>query len=127
MIYLDTSAALKALVAEDGTDDVRRLVGASEPLVSSRLLELELHTAAQRRGLPLDGIDELIARVALVSLDDGIVDLAVSGRFGLRALDALHLATALHLGGAIGAFLAFDRELCRRARGAGIPVHALAG
>lgn len=123
MIYLDTSAAMKALVLEEGSEPVRRLFAGSEPLVSSRLLAVELHAAAHRRGLSVAGAEELLERVSLVSLDDGILDDAVALRTGLRSLDALHLATALLLGKAVTSFLAFDDELNGAARRNGLTLH----
>ena len=40
----------------------------------------------------------------------------------LGSLDAIHLATALRLGPALGAFLTYDRTLASAAAGAGVPV-----
>lgn len=127
MIYLDTSAAVKALVPEEGTGAVRTVLTGVEPLVSSRLLALELHSAVRRRGIDDDGVDELLARIQLISLDDVIVDAAITARSGLRALDAVHLATALQLEDAVDSILCFDRELLDRAERAGIPPHPLVG
>jgi uncharacterized protein len=42
----------------------------------------------------------------------------------VRSLDAIHLATALHIQGQLIAFVAYDSRLCDAARTAGLPVQA---
>lgn len=120
MIYLDTSAAVKALVAETDSDRVARLFAAGAGLISSRLLAVELHAVAVRRGLETAHVEELVDRVALASLDDDVAARAIALRSGLRALDALHLATALELGDIVTGFVAFDVELNGAAERAGL-------
>jgi len=123
VIYLDTSSAVKALVDEPGSDLVRAVFAAGDALVSSRLLRVELHAAAGRRRLDASGVDEVLARVALVGIDDELLDRAVQLGSGLRTLDALHLATAVDLAADIESILAHDRELITAARREGIPAH----
>ena len=125
MIYLDTSAAVKVLIAEEQTQEMRELFASTQSLVSSRLLELELATALQRRGGAESEASLVLSRVALFALDDGVLAKALESRSGLRALDALHLATALQLEGTVDSMLSFDRELVERAQKAGIPPHPL--
>ncbi|MGM7698492.1 PIN domain-containing protein [Microbacterium sp. A84] len=62
-----------------------------------------------------EAAQELLDRVALVALSDGILEEAISTHSGLRSLDALHLATAVRLKGAITGILTFDKELARAA------------
>lgn len=124
MIYLDTSAAIKALIAEDDTKQVRALFGGDEQLISSRLLAVELHAVAQRRRLEADAVSELIDHVALVSLSDDVAERAIVLRSGLRTLDALHLATAIDIDDIVTAFAAYDIELRRAASRAGLPLWA---
>jgi uncharacterized protein len=45
----------------------------------------------------------------------------------VRSLDAIHLATALEMGGQLTAFVAYDGWLADAARTAGLPVRAPAG
>lgn len=125
MIYLDTSAAVKALIPEAQSDAIRALFEGEDRLVSSRLLELELATVVQRRNASASERSRVLSRVSLVRLDDVVIDAAVSGASGLRALDALHLATATSLGDLVDSMLSFDRELVERAQEAGIPPHPL--
>ncbi len=127
MIYLDTSAAVNALVDEPGSDLVRAVFAAGDPFVSSRLLRVELHAAVSRRWLEASGVDELLARVSLVGIDDDLLDRAVELGSGLRALDSLHLATAVDLAADIEGMLGYDRELITAARREGIPAHPACG
>ncbi|PFG29537.1 type II toxin-antitoxin system VapC family toxin [Paramicrobacterium agarici] len=127
MIYLDTSAVMKTLVDETGSAHVRTLFATSDRLVSSRLLAVELSAAADRRGLPREHIDEVLDTITLIAVDDNVLDDAIRLRSGLRSLDALHLATALEVGGELTEFLAFDNELNAAARRHGLVLHSASG
>lgn len=121
MIYLDTSAAAKALIDEDGSDSVRQAFADGIEFVSSRLLAVELHAVADRRAISADAAQELIDRVALVSLTDDTLTRAVELHSGLRTLDALHLATAIEIEDALTSILTFDVEFAAAATRLGIP------
>ena len=58
--------------------------------------------------------------IALIALDDEVVERAVSEASGLRSLDALHLATALLVAEDLEGFLTFDDELGRAAAARGL-------
>ena len=94
MIYLDTSVALAHLLAED-----RQLPEAlwGQPLVASRLLEYELWTRLNARGLGRShgaAARGLLERLALVELLPNVLARALEPfPFPVRTLDALHLAT----------------------------------
>ena len=105
VLYLDTSAVLRA-VLERGIDPaVERQLGAATVLMTSRLSLVEAARALIR--LRLEGvpertladaareIDSLWARCAIWELTPGVCDLAaqVAPLQRLRTLDALHLAT----------------------------------
>lgn len=120
MIYLDTSAAVKALVQEAETSAIVDAFGAGAEFVASRLLAVELHAVADRRSLDHRNADDLLDRVALVSLDDGTMARAVHLRSGLRTLYALHLATALELSDVVTSVLTYDDELAAAARAHGL-------
>ncbi|MFA4897308.1 MULTISPECIES: type II toxin-antitoxin system VapC family toxin [Microbacterium] len=122
MIYLDTSAAAKVLIDEAETDSIRKLFADDTEFVSSKLLAVELHAVADRRMVSADAAQELLDRVALVSLGDGILEDAITMHSGLRTLDALHLATAVRIKSAISGILTFDNELGAAAERHGIPL-----
>ncbi len=94
MIYLDTSVALAQLFAED-----RRPPDAlwSETLVSSRLLEYELWTRVNARGLARSHDEQvrgLLGRIAFLELSRPVLARALEPFAKVvRTIDALHLAS----------------------------------
>lgn len=63
--------------------------------------------------------------MTLVPLDDKVLLAAAALEPAtLRSLDAIHLATALSLGGDLGAMYVYDARLAAAARAAGIRVEA---
>lgn len=101
MIYLDTSVALKAVLAEPESPTVltwmRERVDAAEVIVSSRLLRTEMYRVAYREDLATDLVDMVLDKVNLIDIDRGIVDAAAAINHHVRTLDAIHLATAVQL------------------------------
>jgi predicted nucleic acid-binding protein len=95
MIYLDTSVVLAQLLAEDRLPPPGLW---QETLISSRLLEYEVWTRLHARGVGRShGEDarQLIARLALLELAPPVLTRALEPfPTRLRALDALHLASA---------------------------------
>ena len=100
MIYLDSSAALAHLLAEDRQPPASLW---DETLFSSRLLEYEIWTALHARGLTEsygEAARWLIGRVALLELSPSVLARALDafpGPGALRTLDALHLASCAYL------------------------------
>jgi uncharacterized protein len=63
----------------------------------------------------------VIGDVDLIPLDRSVQDLAIDvGGPRLRTLDALHRASAVPLGAALTAFVAYDHRLAEAARAAGL-------
>lgn len=128
VFYADASALVK-LVREEAESDVLRayLVGAD--LVSSELVLTEIPRAvrravAQNPTLPLDLLleraGELVDVLALRPLDRTL--LAGAGALAepaLRALDAIHVASAVDLD-PIEAFVTYDERQAAAARLAGL-------
>jgi uncharacterized protein len=114
VLYVDTSAVLRAVLERGLTPAVERRLAAAEFLITSRLALVESARAFHR--LRLDGVaeapvadaaheaDSIWARCSIWELTGAVCDLAatVAPRHALRTLDALHLATFLtarrHLG-----------------------------
>ncbi|MGO1286308.1 MAG: type II toxin-antitoxin system VapC family toxin [Brachybacterium sp.] len=122
MIYLDTSAAYKLLSREPGVAEVESLFEDGAALLSSRLLEVELYATVDRRGGSHADVDAIVARIDLDAVDGEVIDHALSLRSGLRAMDALHLSTALLYGEAMTAMATFDRKLAEAAQQFGLKV-----
>ncbi len=103
MKYADASAVLRILFSEPGLSIP---LNGDERVVSSKLVEIETYRAVDRGRLVGDLDDtvtaikrkelaDLLATIDLASIDDKVIDRA-KGAFGInvRALDAIHVATA---------------------------------
>ncbi len=125
MIYLDTSVALAHLLAED-----RRPPDAlwTKPLVASRLVEYELWTRLNARGLSAshgEAARRLVERLALMELLPNVLDRAKEPfPAPVRTLDALHLASILFLRERVPAIelASYDDRLAATARALGIRI-----
>jgi predicted nucleic acid-binding protein len=126
VIYLDSSALMKLVRHEAETDalrdwlDLRR----EQPVVTSELGRVEVLRAARRAGgRVLAEARAVVGDLDLIPLDRAVQDVACDiGDPMLRALDALHLASALLLGDALTAFIAYDHRLADGAQAAGLAV-----
>jgi len=121
--YVDASALVKLAVVEEGSVEMLRWYVESKRVVTSRIGVIETSRAAARRPHDRDALQMLLASVFVIELDQRIADMAVSvGPTLLRALDAVHLASALSLGGTVDAFVTYDDRLADAARAIGLPV-----
>lgn len=125
-VYLDTSAILKLIVSEPESEPLLRALESRPDRVSSVLAVVESHRALRRLRASRDVRDRAIAvlsAVVLVRVDDAIVERASTfADATLRALDAVHLATALSLGDDPDAVFTYDRRLARAAAREGLAV-----
>src|SRR6266511_5426282 len=81
--------------------------------LSSVVARVEVERVARRIGAgTVRRARTVLSRLALVELDELVVRLAAAlDPAELRTLDAIHLATALSLGGDLGALCAYDVRL----------------
>ena len=103
MKYVDASAVLRIVFSEPGP---AVSLGAGDRLVSSRLVEVEAFRAIDRERLVghLDDretavkrkeLGDLLAMLDLAPIDDAVINRAKSPfAVNVRALDAIHVATA---------------------------------
>jgi predicted nucleic acid-binding protein len=125
-IYLDSSAIVKLVVAEPESAALRRYLRRRRPLVSSALARAEvvrsllpLGEQALRRG------HEALSRLELIRISDRILAAAGALRPAeLRTLDAIHLATARHLGSDLARLVTYDERMRAAAVASGCPVAA---
>lgn len=129
ILYVDTSAAMKLLVAEAESEvladylEHSRAV-ASDTLVASLLLYAELHCSARRRlaDIQTDSVADVLSTLALIDVERGDLVTAPQLPGRLRSADAIHLATALRVDAR--AMVVYDEELGAAAKAAGIHVIA---
>lgn len=128
MIYLDTSAALAQLLAEDRRPPQSLW---SEPLISSRLLEYELWTRLHGAGLAESHGEMarlLLERVAMLEMVAPVLARALEPfPMPVRTLDALHLASVefLRAQGVSTRLASYDERQLNVAERLGIPIQPL--
>jgi uncharacterized protein len=114
MIYLDTSALVKLVVEEEESRSLERwLVYQELPIVTSVIGKMELVRACRRMDpVSVSTAYLLLADLPLVPLTGSVLETAENiGPPALRSLDALHLASAFHLGDALTSFVTYDKRL----------------
>ncbi len=113
LLYLDSSAIVKLVVPEAETKALRELLKSWPERVSSGVARIEVERVARRIGAgAVRRARSVLSRIALVDLDEPVVRVAAALEPAeLRSLDAIHLATAISLGGDLGALCAYDVRL----------------
>lgn len=121
--YLDASAIVKLVAHEAESDELRRWLGHSR-MITSRIAIVEVGRAASRLGpQAASTAAQVFEGFEVVELDaDLAAEAARIGPLLLRALDAIHLVTALRVRSATGAFVAYDQRLTRAAEAMGLEV-----
>ena len=131
MIYLDTSALIKRFVVEKGSRSVHGMIEKEGPVATAKIAYAEVHSGLARKvreGALSAGRHAFICRQVesdwgaylRMDLTDEVLALAraLIQRHPLRALDAIHLASALILKGSIGEpvdFVSADERQLRAA------------
>jgi hypothetical protein len=131
--YFETSAIVKHVMAEEGTEEAEALWDASDVALTSRLSYSEARAAlaAARRAGRLsarsleeskraleDRFSELDPVELTVHIARSAGDLAE--KHGLRGFDAVHLASALAIDGSGVTLVTWDRALARAGRAEGM-------
>jgi predicted nucleic acid-binding protein len=122
--YLDASALIKLVVAEPESPALRRALQAWPRRVTSRVAVVELIRSVRRIDPRLEPrARRTLAGVVLLALNDRVlVTAAQLEPPGVRALDAIHVASSLRLRTVVGAFVSYDRRQLEGAAAAGLPV-----
>jgi predicted nucleic acid-binding protein len=126
LIYLDTSALLKLVKAEAGSDALAAFLGDRTDFVSSKLLAVEARCGALREDPSmLPRVDLFLSRVDMIAISDAVVESAsrLPDRH-LRSLDAIHLATALLTREELDVLLSYDDRLLTAAKAHDLPTAA---
>jgi hypothetical protein len=136
--YFDASAFLKLVIQEAGTERAKETWLEARARISSRLLypEARAGLARARRMRRLgDGqlevarrsLHTLIDDADLIDVTDGLTRHAgeLAERYGLRAYDAVHLATVDRIADENTVLVATDADLVRAAQARGISTSCL--
>lgn len=130
ILYLDTSSLLKLYVQEEGTPEVKAHAEAADHVATSIIAYPEAHAALARRhkegALTKKEVDSIIADfreswfrwlVVVLSMPVAVRAGTLAIRFGVRGMDAIHLASFAELLDRHDAeFLSHDHRLMEAAR-----------
>jgi hypothetical protein len=135
LAFWDSSAFVKLLVDEVGSDEAERVWNEAETAAACRLVvpEVGAALAAAARSGRLDAASHRRAlrewsrlrdEAAMVELTNEVaIDAAaLTTRYPLSGADAVHLASALSIAGTVPLFVTWDRRLAAAALDAGFPV-----
>jgi len=133
LIYLDSAAAVKLIHAEAHSTALRTFLDERLEIgwVSSALMEIETYRALARATKPaemlvvMSNFHTLLDFIDRIVIDPGIRILAQTiNPPTVRSLDAIHLATGLHLReqDQLTSFVTYDRRLAEAAAAAGLTV-----
>lgn len=111
--YVDASALVKLFKAERETEPFRAALADWPVQVSSEIIRVEAICTARRLGdEQVLRRDATLERINLIPLTPEIVELATDAHTPpLRAMDAIHLATALSMREDLGVMFVYDSDL----------------
>lgn len=127
MIYVDSSVVLASVFEEARRPDDRFWTG---PRFASRLTDLEVRVRATKSSLGSDvaaDVEQLLSQIRFVEITPATVHLLYTNPpSGVRTLDAIHLATLVHLRRSAHDILVatYDRRLASTAAAMGFGVIA---
>jgi hypothetical protein len=122
--YLDSSALVKLALAEAETDSLWDAVEQWQRRVTSKIGIVEVLRTVRRRNPGAEQLARrILAHTGLLAVEDGLLVAAVTVEpVPLRALDAVHLASALRIRSQLIAFVSYDRQQLEAAEALGLPV-----
>lgn len=126
VVYLDSSALVKLVVAEPESAALRQHLNGSAVRVTSALARVEVVRAVSGAGsAAVARAREVLTRLDLLTLDDALLDAAADlADSGLRSLDAIHIASAQAFGDDLAALVTYDHRMATSARDHGMTVTA---
>jgi len=126
VVYLDSSALVKLVVAEPESRALRGYLRREQERVSCALARTEILRAVRPAGATaLERARRLLRRVHLIRLDDALLDAAgMLEPTAIRSLDAIHLAAAQLVAPTLTAVVTYDRRMADAAASLGFAVEA---
>lgn len=125
MLYLDSSALLKLVVAEKESGALLRFLKREHgERVSCSLVRTEVLRATRRHGAAaLERARALLQTLQLLQLGDALLDAAgMLEPLEMRSLDAIHLAAANLIAPELTALVTYDRRMAQAAVALGFRV-----
>jgi predicted nucleic acid-binding protein len=126
VIYMDSSALITLLTGRANAAALESFLASfpSASLATCTVGFVETVRHLDRAGSFPQALADLDERVTEILLSRDVRDLATRVDPGLRALDALHVASALSVEGELAAFVTYDHRMLDAARKEGLPAHA---
>ena len=125
MLYFDSSALLKLVIAEKESRALQRFLNhEGVERVSCALARTEVLRATRPHGTAaLERARGLLQTLQLVQLDDVLLDAAgLLDPVKMRSLDAIHLAAAALIAPELTALVTYDKRMAEGAALLGFPV-----
>lgn len=124
VLYVDASALVKLVVTEPESEALIELLSDRDDLVTSAVAVVEVVRAARRVATSpalIERAYDVTGAMHLLAVDREVLDRAAELEpVTLRALDAIHLASALSLGTDLEAMVVYDRRLADAAETFGL-------
>ncbi|HEX2161464.1 MAG TPA: type II toxin-antitoxin system VapC family toxin [Thermoleophilaceae bacterium] len=126
VVYLDSSALVKLIVAESESEALAAYLGDHPTRASSALARVEVLRATRPHGpRAMARARQLLARISLLHLDDALLDAAALLEADrLRSLDAIHIASAQTVTSNLAALVTYDHRMAQAAEDLGLTVAA---
>ena len=123
LAYVDASAIVKLVVAEAESMAFLRWFVEADRVTTSTVGLIETRRAAARRAHEAAHREYILSEFEVLALSEDVAARSAAAEPpSLRALDAIHLASALALGPELDAFVTYDDRLADAARRVGLPV-----
>jgi len=124
VIYLDASALVTYVTERPNFPELHDFLRARSAFrgATSTVGLIETVRNCDRIGSFPNLMTQLLREYAELELTPGIRDSAANVPGGLRALDAIHIASAETLGEDLVSFVTYDRRMANVARSRGLPV-----
>jgi predicted nucleic acid-binding protein len=121
--YLDSSAIVKLIIAEEESSGLRGWLGSQARVATCAIARTEVRRAVRHVGPDALALaHQALAELDIIAVDDRLLDTAaVLDPAILRSLDAIHLAAALSLGDDLAAVVCYDARMLDGARVLGLP------
>jgi len=126
VVYLDSSALVKLVVAEAESRALRRYLRPHPQRATCALARVEVLRAVRTHGArALTRARSLLRRFDLIAMDDELLERAAAiDAAVLRSLDAIHLAAAQTLGDELTELVTYDGRMTAAAEKLGLTVAA---
>lgn len=126
-LYFDSSAIVKLVLREEESSALRAFVDEQnrEPMASSAIARVEVRRATGAAGDAAFALARAqLLRFAQLPIDDWVLEraAAIAPGSGLRAVDAIHVASAEMLRDELTAIVTYDQRMVAAAQLVGLPV-----